>query len=224
MSKLRVFVSSVQKELEHERQAVAQLISVDPFLLKHCKAVLYDKEPPTGRPNEKEYLDCLRSCEIYLLLVDVEYGRVAGDVSATHEEYRFAQKAKLPTLVFIRGLDKKRDEAREEKTKEFFAEVRRDGYKYVRFHDREDFRPALRSALYAVLKSEFQIEASDEESQDAEHLIEVASTFDSTPIPDVSAQSLDAGSLASFVEEVIESSGMRISDDAPERALVTRGL
>ena len=70
MSKLRVFVSSVQKELEHERQAVAQLISVDPFLLKHCEPVLYDKEPPTGRPNEKDYLDCLRSCEIYLLLVD----------------------------------------------------------------------------------------------------------------------------------------------------------
>ena len=37
MTKLRVFVSSVQKELEHERAAVAQLISVDPFLLKHCE-------------------------------------------------------------------------------------------------------------------------------------------------------------------------------------------
>jgi hypothetical protein len=56
MSKLRVFVSSVQKELEHERAAVAQLISTDPFLLKHCEPVLYDKEPPTGRPNLKAYL------------------------------------------------------------------------------------------------------------------------------------------------------------------------
>jgi len=55
MSKLRVFVSSAQKELEHERAAVAQLISVDPFLLKHCEAVLYDKEPPVGRPNQKAY-------------------------------------------------------------------------------------------------------------------------------------------------------------------------
>ena len=112
MSPLRVFVSSVQKELEHERAAVAQLISTDPFLLKHCEAVLYDKEPPTGRPNQKAYLDCLRSCDIYLLLMDVEYGRPGGDLSATHEEYRLAQEAKLPTLVFIRGLDKKRDDAR----------------------------------------------------------------------------------------------------------------
>ncbi|SRR6266567_51832 len=224
MSKLRVFVSSVQKELEHERAAVAQLISVDPFLLKHCEAVLYDKEPPTGRPREKAYLDCLGSCAIYLLLVDVEYGRPAGDVSATHEEYRLAQNTKLPTLVFIRGLDKKRDDAREKKTTEFIAEIKRDGHKYVRFHDREDLKPALRSALYAVLKKEFHIEASEQESEDGDHLIEVASSFEAAPMPDVSPQSLDANALAGFVRVVIASPGMRIWDDAPEHALVTRGL
>ena len=143
LAKLRIFVSSVQKELEHERAAIAQLISVDPFLLKHCEAVLYDKEPPVGRPDAKAYLDCLRSCQIYLLMVDLEYGRPAGDLSATHEEYRLAQAAKLPTLVFIRGLDSKRDAAREARTQEFIAEIKRDGYKYVRFHDREDLKPAV---------------------------------------------------------------------------------
>lgn len=224
MSKLRVFVSSVQKELEHERAAVAQLISVDPFLLKHGEAVLYDREPPVGRPNQKAYLDCLRSCDIYLLLVDVEYGRPTGDLSATHEEYRLAQEAKMPTLVFICGLDKNRDDAREAKTREFIDEVKRDGYKYVRFHDREDLKPAVRSALYAVLKKEFHIEASNEESEDGEHLIEVASNFEAAPMPDVSAQALDAGALATFVEAVIEQPGLRIWDDAPEHALVTRGL
>ena len=224
LTKLRIFVSSVQKELEHERAAVAQLISVDPFLLKHGEAVLYDRQPPTGRPNQKAYLDCLRSCDIYLLLMDVEYGRPAGELSATHEEYRLAQKAKLPTLVFIRGLDKKRDDAREAKTKEFFDEVKRDGYKYVRFHDREDLKPLLRSALYTVLKEQFHIEASEEESDDGDHLIEVASSFETAPMPDVSAQSLDPAALASFVKAVIEQPGMRIWDDAPEHALVTRGL
>ena len=224
MSKLRIFVSSVQKELEHERAAVAQLISVDPFLLKRCEAVLHDKEPPAGRPDQKAYLGSLRSCDIYLLLVDVEYGRAAGDLSATHEEYRLAQKAKMPTLVFIRGLDKKRDDAREANTKEFIDEVKRDGYKYVRFHDREDLKPVLRSALYAVLKKEFHIEATEEESEDGEHLIEVASGFEAAPMPDVPALSLDAAALGGFVERVIEQPGLRIWDDAPEHALVTRGL
>jgi predicted HTH transcriptional regulator len=224
LAKLRIFVSSVRKELEHERAAVAQLISVDPFLLKHCEAVLFDKEPPVGRPNAKAYLDCVRSCQIYLLIVDVEYGRAGGDLSATHEEYRLAQATKLPTLVFIRGLDSKRDAGREAKTNEFIAEIKRDGYKYVRFHDREDLKPALRSALYAVLKKEFHLEASDEESEDGKHLIEVASSFETAPMPDVSAQSLDVSALASFVQAVIEQPEMRIWDDAPEHALVTRGL
>jgi predicted HTH transcriptional regulator len=224
VSKLRVFVSSVQKELEHERAAVAQLISTDPFLLKHCEAFLYEKEPPAGRPNPKAYLDDLRSCQIYLLMVDLEYGRPGGDISATHEEYRQAQAAKLPTLVFICGLDRKHDDAREAKTKEFIDEIKGAGFKYVRFHDREDLKPALRSALYGVLKKEFHIEASDEDSEDGEHLIEVASTFEVAPMPDVPALSLDAAALASFVNAVIDQPGLRIWDDAPEHALVTRGL
>lgn len=223
-AKLRIFVSSVQKELEHERAAIAQLIGTDPFLLKHCEAVLYDKEPPTGRPNQKAYLDCLRSCQIYVLLVDVEYGHLAGDLSATHEEYRLAQAAKLPTLAFIRGVDGKRDAAREAKTRELIEEVKRDGYKYVRFHDREDLKPALRSALYAVLSGGFHLEASDQEEEDGKHLIEVASTFEATPMPDVPVSTLDRMVMSGFVEAVIVQPEMRIREEAPEQALVTRGL
>ena len=36
--KTRIFISSVQKELELERAAVAGLIATDPFLLHHCIA------------------------------------------------------------------------------------------------------------------------------------------------------------------------------------------
>src|SRR5262245_47059476 len=110
--RIRVFVSSVQKELEHERAAIAALVSTDPFFQKHCDAVLYDKELPTGSPGKKAYLDLLRSCHIYLLLIDVEYGKPSEDLSATHEEYRLAQNLKIPTLVFIRGADSKKDKTR----------------------------------------------------------------------------------------------------------------
>jgi hypothetical protein len=74
-AKIRIFVSSVQKELERERAAITALVSTDPFFEKHCDAVLYDQEPPTGTPGKKAYLDLLRSCHIYLLLIDVEYGK-----------------------------------------------------------------------------------------------------------------------------------------------------
>ena len=224
MSKLRIFVSSVQKELERERAAIAQLISVDPFLLQHCDPVLYDQEPPPGRPNPKAYLDCLRSCQVYLLMVDLEYGHVAGGVSATHEEYRLAQAEKLPTLVFIRGLDRKHNDAREAKTREFIDETKRDGYKYLRFHDREDLRPKVRSAMNAVLKQQFGIEPTDQESADGDHLVEVASSFETILMPEISVQSLDTGAVAEFVRVTIVPLGRQIWDDAPEHALVTRGL
>jgi len=50
MTQLRVFVSSVQKELEPERVAVASLITTDPFLMQHCEPVLWEKEPAPARP------------------------------------------------------------------------------------------------------------------------------------------------------------------------------
>ena len=48
--KKRIFISSVQKELELERAAVAGLITIDPFLLQHCVPLLFENEPPPSRP------------------------------------------------------------------------------------------------------------------------------------------------------------------------------
>ncbi len=48
MGKLRIFVSSVQKELENERTAVAEINTTDPFLNVHCMPVLYEYEPASS--------------------------------------------------------------------------------------------------------------------------------------------------------------------------------
>jgi hypothetical protein len=100
---VRVFISSVQKELERERAAVAALISTDPFLLQHCEPVLFEKEPPPPRPASKPYLATLKGCRAYVLMIANEYGQPDGDLSATHHEYRLAQELQLPSLVFLKG-------------------------------------------------------------------------------------------------------------------------
>ena len=224
ISKIRIFVSSVQKELAPERTAVAQMVAIDPFLLQHCEVVLYEKQPSSGRPNKKAYLDELKPCQIYALLLDVEYGKAAGELSATHEEYRLAQDLQMPSLVFIKGLDGKKDASRQPETQEFISEIKAAGHKYVRFHDREDLNPALRDALYRILKKTFDLSASTEETEDAEHLIEVASPFETTLMPDVSCLALDEQAVSALIEAVIEKPALRIWDDAPAQALVTRGL
>ncbi|MGA1870786.1 MAG: ATP-binding protein [bacterium] len=182
MTKYRVFVSSVQKEMELERLAISSLITTDPFLNEHLEAVLFDKEPILGRKASKPYLECLDSCQIYLLLLNREYGRLHGSLSATHHEYRHAQGRHLPTLIFVKGRD---DHLREEKTKEFFHEITADGYTYKRFDDRLDLRAEVRRSLIRILDQEFNITPTKDESKSGMDTLEAASPFETaqTEIP-----------------------------------------
>jgi len=223
MNKAKVFVSSVQKELGLERVTIPQVIAVDSFLEKHCEAVLFEMEPTTGRPKNKAYLETLKSCDIYLLIVDVEYGRPDGDLSATHHEYREAQKREMPTAVFIRGLDSVRDRDRKPETLGFLNEIKSDKHKYKRFHDREDLRPAIREALLSILKNQFHLEPSKLESDESDHQIDQASPFEVAAMDDLTVDRLHPQAVSELVEVVIEPE-FRIRDDASEHALALRGL
>jgi len=90
MSMLRVFVSSVQKELEDERVIVQNLLNTDSFLTAHCAPVLYEFEPASADKALEGCLKTLDTCEVYLLIVAVQYGTPLGELSITHAEYRRA--------------------------------------------------------------------------------------------------------------------------------------
>ena len=137
MSKIKIFVSSVQKELENERVAISSLITTDPFLMQHCEPVLFEYEPIPYRKQSKPYLKALADCKIYLVLIFRDYGNLDGKFSATHHEYRHAQKLKLPTLIFIKGPNNV-DSERAAQTKEFINEIRQNKHTYRRFIDRLD--------------------------------------------------------------------------------------
>ena len=223
MSKLRVFVSSVQKEMETERVAIASLITTDPWLLQHCEPVLFEKEPAPARKLSQPYLKCLESCQIYLLLIHKEYGKPDGLLSATHHEYRHAQKLGLPSLIFIKG-ESPVDDDRAPETKAFFGEIRSDKHTYKRFLDRLDLRTEVRRALLQLLKDDFQIEPSSEEAAGGKELIEAASAFESTPLNDVHWKSLDEQMVGAFAAKVVESPGSRAFDEPVFQALHSRGL
>ncbi len=189
MNKYRVFVSSVQKEMELERLAVSSLITTDPFLNEHLEPVLFDKEPISGRKASKPYLEYLVSCQIYLLLMNREYGQMEGSLSATHHEYRHAQLRRLPSLIFVKGRD---DHLREEKTREFFREIKAAGYTYKRFDDRLDLRTEVRQALIRILDQEFNITPTKDESKSGMDTLEAASPFETTQT-EISWTELDDG-------------------------------
>ena len=152
---VRVFISSVQKELEVERVAIAGAVSSDRQLGEVCEIVLYEKEALSGRRVAKPYLECLESCRIYILLIDREYyGGATGTISATHEEYRHAMRRDMPSLIFVRG---RHDTERKKETQAFFNEIRTDGNRYQRFHDRIDLLPEVKRGIVRILEESFGI-------------------------------------------------------------------
>jgi len=157
--KYRVFLSSVQKELETERVAVAGVVSSSALLSHYTEIVLFEKEPLSGRKVVKPYLDCLDSCDIYVLILDREYGNVRNTRSATHEEYRYAQRRDMPVMIFVRG---HYDSGRQQKTQDFFNEIKKDGHRYRRFHDRLDLLPEIKRGLIRVLQETYHLDIIEE--------------------------------------------------------------
>jgi len=220
MKPIRIFISSVQKELELERAAMAGLISTDPFLLQHAVPVLFEKEPPPPRPAKQPYLDALSGCAVYVLMIANEYGYADGDLSATHQEYRLAQKLKLPTIVFLKGA---KDDTRSAEMQALIAEAKKDGYTYKRFHDREDLKPLMLQALQRTLAEAFGISASDAEISEGEQLIDAASAFESAVLSDLVVGQLDAGLVDDYSRRVSAAAGAPAFKSAGE-ALHARGL
>jgi ATP-dependent DNA helicase RecG len=218
--KKRIFVSSVQKELELERAAVAALIATDPFLLQHCAPVLFEQEPASPHPAPRPYLDALRSCNVYVLILANDYGVPDGDLSATHHEYRLAQELKLPTIVFLKG---KADDARSVEIKTFIAEIKTAGHTYKRFHDREDLKPEILRALMRTLNEDFKLTATSAEMSEGEHLIEAASVFEATVLRDCPVGMLDEELLSAFNQRTSANDAELVFRTGAE-ALQARGL
>jgi ATP-dependent DNA helicase RecG len=179
MSKLGVFVSSVQKELEDERLIVQNLINTDPFLSAHCLPVLYEFEPASPEKALEGCLNTLDTCHIYLLIVAVQYGSLVGELSITHAEYRRAKDKKLPVLAFIKG---ERSLKRETGTDALLKELDADGPKYKRFGNVIDLQKEVRAALVKHLKDGYGIVPSSDENEIARQTIEATSTFESQPL------------------------------------------
>ena len=174
-AKKRVFISSVQKELEPERQALFSLISTDPFLKEHCAPILFEKQSPPLRPADKPYLQELEQSQIYILMIDREYGPKIDDMSATHHEYNLARQKNLPSLALIKG---DHDKGRDKETRSFISIIKDDKFTYRRFIDRIDLKKEVYNWLGKVLKEQYGLTPSREEADSGTDTIEAASIFE----------------------------------------------
>jgi len=189
--KLRIFVSSVQKELENERLTVLALVTTDSFLLTHCDAVLYEHAPASPEKSVEECLKLLDACDVCLSIVGKEYGRHdKGTISITHQEYRRAKERSIPLLIFIKGDG---TIARDEETRLWIEEIRDDDFKYKRFGNILDLQHEVRASILKLLKDRFNVSPTADQETIAEQTIEAVSGFETQAVRRLSWKQLDHG-------------------------------
>lgn len=184
----KVFIGSVQKELEAERLALLTLLTTDPFLKDHVEPVLFERLPPPSRPTGTPYLDVLKKCQIYVLMLDRDYGDNHVTVSPTREEYDLARSMGIPSMALVKS---RYDDSRDPRTQAFFKQIRADGFTYKRFVDRIDLKQEVASWLRQVLKEERGVEPGPEAGESGAETIEATSAFESGQQSDLAVGDLD---------------------------------
>lgn len=162
MSKLKVFISSVQKEFAEERKQLSLHFKSDALLSQFFEAVLFEELPARCQAPNKVYLNEVEQSQVYLLLVGKEYGfEDANGVSPTELEYEHAKTHHLASLAFIKGSS---SIERHDKEHLFIRKVQNE-LSYKRFDSMQELISGVNSALVTLLKHKGLIQlASFDES------------------------------------------------------------
>jgi ATP-dependent DNA helicase RecG len=95
----RIFISSVQKELQAERQAVREFVRGDPLLRRFFDLFLFEDLPASDRQAEEVYLDEVARCDVYLGLFGNEYGSEDAASPQAPVEYELPREAVAEAIV-----------------------------------------------------------------------------------------------------------------------------
>ena len=100
MKKLKVFISSVQKEFADERQQLFTYLNSDPLLGLFIEPFLFEKLPAASQRTDTVYISEVAKCDVYIGLFGCEYGfEDTGGISPTEREFDEALKLELYHLL-----------------------------------------------------------------------------------------------------------------------------
>ncbi|MGM0568542.1 MAG: ATP-binding protein [Elusimicrobiota bacterium] len=219
--KIKVFISSVQKELEDERLALQILLTTDPFLSEHCVPILYEEYPVPLKPDPEAYLQLLDTCQVYLGIIWQKYGDIDKEgLSATYKEYTRAQKNKMPTLIVIKG---KNTLERDTRTEKFIKEIKKADHKYERFENTEELQEKVRKRLIKHIKDTYHIEPTASQEEIAKKTIQVASAFERQRLNKLSWDEMDKGLAGKLVSEAEKTEIVKLEEKDIVHSLWQRG-
>ena len=79
--KLKIFISSVQKEFAEARRLLADYIRRDPLLGSFFRVFLFEESPAIDVSAANLYLPEVESSDIYLGIIGGEYGNVDSEAN-----------------------------------------------------------------------------------------------------------------------------------------------
>ncbi len=144
-TRLRIFVSSVQKEFQQIRGDLKAFLLGDAVLRRFVSEVFLFEELPAGdRRADQVYLDEVKRCDIYLGIFGYEYGfEDQHGISPTEREYDHATRHHKTRLIYVWGTEDKK------RAPKMQALVRKAGSELIR--RRVDDVSALTTEVYASL-------------------------------------------------------------------------
>jgi predicted HTH transcriptional regulator len=203
----RVFISSVQKELQAERRAIKDFVQNDPLLRRFFDVFLFEDLPARDRRTDEVYLEEVGRCDVYVGLLGNDYGHEDSEgLSPTEREFEDATRKGKTRLVFVKGED---DKKRHPKMSRL---MKRSGAHLIRrrFSD----IPGLTAALYASLVEYL------EHSGDLRTL-----PFDASACPRATMNDLPAEKIKWFLEVAKRERNYPLSArTGPEKAMVHLNL
>ena len=144
MNRIRIFISSVQREFAQERAALREYLRGDPLMRRFFDVFLLENVPALDRRPDSLYLDEVQQSDLYVGLFGNDYGSEDADgISPTEREFDQATASGVHRLIFVKGTD---DNVRQPKMQALIQKAQ-SGLIRKRFNTSEE----LVTALYAAL-------------------------------------------------------------------------
>lgn len=200
---LRLFLSSVQKELADERAALRDWLRGDPLMRRFFDVFLFEEVPAKDHPADHVYLDEVRDADVYLGVFGNEYGfQNAAGISPTEREFDEATRLHKQRLIFVKGAD---DSARHPK---MTVLLRRAGDQLVRrrFNSNAELVGAVYASLVQLLEERQLIRSGP---------------FDAGPSLSAKLADLDEERMTKFIRRARKARSFPLREEATSEELLT---
>ena len=203
MNTIRIFISSVQRELAQERKVLGDYLRDDPLMRRFFDVFLFEDVPASDRRPDALYLDEVKQSDLYVGVFGNDYGTEDEDgISPTEREFDQATASGIHRLIFVKGTD---DNDRHPKMQTLIRKAQI-GLIRKRFNTSEELVTSLYAALVEYLDSEDLIRSEP---------------FDAAPCLKASLDDLDTEQMAWFIRMARSARAFPLPEDVSTEVLLT---